>query len=268
MPKSNPKSAMDWSGVGPAHDTIGVNVTSKTDLLKDVEKRFAENTGFSIATLNLDHAVKLKTDASFRHAYAAHSHVTADGKPVTWLERLSGHAGVELVPGSELIEPLVELAVPADISIGFFGATDGSLNAAADVLRERYPGVQINLCLAPPMGFDPDGIEADAAINKMVEAGVRLVFLALGAPKQEKFAARAQERLPETGFVSIGAGLDFISGAQVRAPLWIRKIAAEWLWRLAHNPARLARRYGLCILALPRLTAAAVRARRAGQSHV
>jgi len=93
-----------------------------------------------------------------------------------------------------------------------------------------------------------------------------VVFLALGAPKQERFAARAQQTLGAVGFLSIGAGLDFVSGAQRRAPAWVRAIAAEWLWRMLSNPRRLAARYGACLAALPGLTLHAIGARRRGRT--
>jgi UDP-N-acetyl-D-mannosaminuronic acid transferase (WecB/TagA/CpsF family) len=59
------------------------------------------------------------------------------------------------------------------------------------------------------------------------------------------------------GFVSIGAGLDFIAGFQTRAPLWVRRIAMEWLWRMLSDPRRLAKRYLDCALVLPDLALAA-----------
>jgi N-acetylglucosaminyldiphosphoundecaprenol N-acetyl-beta-D-mannosaminyltransferase len=114
------------------------------------------------------------------------------------------------------------------------------------------------------MGFDPAGPAADAAIDAIGQSGARLVFLALGAPKQEIFAARAFGRLPGAGFVSIGAGLDFISGAQRRAPKLVRLLAAEWLWRMALSPRRLAGRYAACLAALPPLTTRALAARMQG----
>ena len=111
------------------------------------------------------------------------------------------------------------------------------------------------------MGFDPKGESADQAIAALEAAGARLVFLALGAPKQEVFAARAQARLPQTGFLSIGAGLDFLSGTQTRAPKIVRRLALEWFWRLIHSPMRLARRYGQCFMILPALVLRALRSR-------
>ena len=86
--------------------------------------------------------------------------------------------------------------------------------------------------------------------------------MALGAPKQEIFASRAQKELPQMGFLSIGAGLDFISGHQKRAPRLVRRFALEWLWRLALSPKRLIGRYLGCFAVLPGLTWAALKARR------
>ena len=253
---------MIWSETAAGRDSVTVTVPTRIALFDDIRQRFAARDGFSVATLNLDHVVKLKRDAAFRSAYAAHTHVTADGNPVVWLSRLAGQRDVALVPGSELIEPIAALAAEAGVPVGLFGATDASLEAAAAALQARHPGLDIVITLAPPMGFDPNGPMADDAIAKIKASGARLVFLALGAPKQEQFAARAQNTLTETGFLSIGAGLDFISGAQVRAPKWVRAVAAEWLWRMVSNPKRLAARYGACLLALPGLTVKALTSRR------
>ncbi len=241
---------------------VTVTVPDRAALLADIGARFDKGEGFSVATINLDHVVKLARDRAFGIAYAAHSHITADGNPIVWLSRLAGQGDVSLVPGSELIEPVAELAASKGLPVALFGATDVSLEAAAEAMRAKIPGVDIVLTLAPPMGFDPEGAAAEAAIAQIGASGARLVFLALGAPKQEQFAVRAAAALPGTGCLSIGAGLDFISGAQTRAPAWVRAIAAEWLWRMLSNPKRLAARYGACILALPGLTVRALMARR------
>ena len=243
---------------------VTVNVTGRDALLADLGRRFEEGRGFSVATINLDHVVKLARDPAFRAAYAEHSHVTADGNPIVWLERLSGRGNVALVPGSELVRPVAELAAAKDVPVALFGATDASLTAAARALEAQVPGLRVVLTLAPPMGFDPDSEAAGEMIDRIGRSGARLVFLALGAPKQERFAARAAARLPQAGFLSIGAGLDFVSGAQTRAPAWVRAIAAEWIWRLGGNPRRLAARYGACLLAMPGLTRRALAARRNG----
>jgi len=254
---------MTWADTeaGP----VTVTVTDRAALLSDLAARFDAREGFTVATINLDHVVKLGRDRAFREAYGRMSHVTADGNPIVWLSRLAGQGDVVLVPGSEVIEPVARLAMDRGVPVAFFGASEASLEAAAAAMRAKIPGIDIVLTLAPPMGFDPAGPAAGEAIEAIGASGARLVFLALGAPKQEIFAVRAADALPDAGFLSIGAGLDFISGAQTRAPGWVRAIAAEWLWRMLSNPGRLAPRYGACILAFPVLTLRALRARgRAG----
>lgn len=246
------------------HDSVTVSVPDKATLFEDLGRRLDVNQGFSVATLNLDHVVKLSKDTVFRAAYATHTHITADGNPIVWLSRLAGQRHVMLTPGSELIAPLAGIAAQKGAPIALFGATEQSLQEAAQELIRRNPDLQVVLTLAPPMGFDPGGADAEAAIARIKASGAKIVFVALGAPKQEKFVAKAQCALPETGFLSIGAGLDFLSGAQQRAPRFARALAAEWLWRLLGDPYRLAARYGACLIALPGLIlrALAIRTRR------
>jgi N-acetylglucosaminyldiphosphoundecaprenol N-acetyl-beta-D-mannosaminyltransferase len=245
----------------PRTGPIAVSAPSRDALLAELETRLAAGQGFSLATLNLDHLVKIGRDPAFRSAYAAQTHVTADGNPVVWLCRLAGQ-DVSLIPGSELVEPVVAMAARRGFPVAMLGSTEASLDGAAEALMARCPGLKVPARIAPAMGFDPEGEAATAAIETLKASGARLCFLALGAPKQEIFAARAQEALPEMGFLSIGAGLDFLSGHQTRAPRWVQRLALEWLWRMAANPGRLMRRYAECFAILPAATRTALQARR------
>ena len=258
-----PKPMMIWSQT-ESGASVTVTVPDRRTLMQDIGQRLDQGKGFTVATINLDHVVKLARDPSFRDAYAAHSHVTADGNPIVWLTRLAGQTGVALTPGSELIEPVARLAAEKAAPIALLGASEASLDAAADALMKRVPSIGVALKLSPEMGFDPTGPAAEAAIARIGESGAKVVFLALGAPKQEIFAARAARQLPGVGFLSIGAGLDFISGAQTRAPRWVRALAAEWLWRMLSSPRRLVGRYAACMVALPGLTGRAIGTRLFG----
>lgn len=244
-----------------------VNFPTEAALLADMEACLARGQGFAVATLNLDHVVKLRRNPTFRAAYQAHSHVVADGNPIVWMARLSGRRDVTLVPGSELIAPVAAMAARLGVPLAFLGSTEPVLRAAAERLQADHPGLKVVACLAPPYGFDPESAAADALIDQVAASGARICLLALGAPKQEVLAARGLARQPGLGFLSIGAGLDFIAGHQTRAPVWVRKIAMEWLWRMLSNPRRLARRYLDCALVLPSLTVTALKARRGGQGQ-
>lgn len=252
---------IDWSAHRAPGSVLQVTAPLFSVLLADLRRHFEERRGFALATLNLDHLVKLERDPDFAKAYRAHSHVTADGNPVVWLSRLAGRR-VELIPGSDLVGPVTRLAAETGTPVALFGATETALAAAETALCRDAPGLRVVARIAPPMGFVPTGPAADAAIAQIGASGARLCLLALGAPKQEIFAAHAAARLPQTGFMSIGAGLDFLAGTQTRAPRWVRRIAAEWLWRLARNPRRLAGRYAMCFAILPGQAASAIRSRR------
>ncbi|MDV7141174.1 WecB/TagA/CpsF family glycosyltransferase [Tropicimonas sp. TH_r6] len=241
--------------------SIPLTHKSSVKLLDDIARRLRQGRGFAVATINLDHVVKLRGSAVFRDAYLRHSHIVADGNPIVWLARLAGQ-DIDLVPGSELVEPIARQAARNDVPVGLFGACEESLAAAASALKARHPGLRIADCISPPSCFDPSGEIAEDYIDAIAQSDARLWFLALGAPKQELFAARASERLGDRGFLSIGAGLDFISGQQIRAPRIVRRMALEWAWRMAANPMRLGPRYARCFAALPGLFGAALRQRR------
>jgi exopolysaccharide biosynthesis WecB/TagA/CpsF family protein len=240
---------------------VTVNVRDRESLLSSLAPRLRAGEGFAIATLNLDHLVKLRTDPAFRDAYARHDFVTADGNPVVWLSHLAGEE-VDLVTGADLVVPLARAATAAGRTVALVGSTQESLDKAGEALRVRSPGLQIALRIAPPMGFDPDGAEADAILDQLAGAGIGLAFIALGAPKQERLAARGRARAPNVGFASIGAGLDFLSGHQKRAPEWARRYALEWLWRMLSNPRRLFKRYVLSALILPGHALRSLRSKR------
>jgi N-acetylglucosaminyldiphosphoundecaprenol N-acetyl-beta-D-mannosaminyltransferase len=210
-----------------------------------------------VFTLNLDHVVKMRKDPAFRAAYERAPLITADGFPIVLACRLQGRR-VSRVTGSDLIGPISAEAARCDKSIYFFGSSLPVLIKASRILQESNLGLRIAGFSAPPQGFDPVSDEARRCIAEIGASGADLCFIALGAPKQEKFADYGRRFLPNTSFVCIGAGLDFIAGAQVRAPIWMRRWGLEWLWRATTDPQRLLCRYLLCMGVLPGILARAV----------
>lgn len=243
--------------------TINVGYPDRQSLLDAVGRLLEARHGFALATINLDHLVKLRADGAFRAAYARQDMVVADGNPIVWLSRLAGQP-VDLIPGSDLVIPLARVAAAANVPVALVGSVAPALAAAAAHLTAAVPGLRIAAAIAPAMGFDPEGAAAEDLLAQVRESGAGLCFLALGAPKQEKLAARGRDLAPGVGFASVGAGLDFLAGSQTRAPEWARRIAMEWLWRALSNPRRLIPRYAACFAILPAEIAGALRLRREG----
>ncbi|MFK7753074.1 MAG: WecB/TagA/CpsF family glycosyltransferase [Sedimentitalea sp.] len=235
-------------------------MTSRSVLMQEVRERFRKGGGFALATINMDHLVKMRSSSPFSRAYAAQDLVVADGHSIVALARLAKRP-LELMPGSDLIEPLCRMAADEQIKVALVGTTQRALEDAARELHAKVENLDIVSCIAPSGRFEPDSPEADAILDKVQAKGARLCFLALGAPKQEIFALRGRERTPDIGFASVGAGLDFLGGHQVRAPRWMRALTLEWLWRALSSPRRLLPRYLRCFAVLPLYVFLALRQR-------
>lgn len=239
---------------------VTINIANKAALLDEVRSRFRARSGFALATINLDHLAKMAKSRGFVRTYMRQDLVVADGNPIVALSHLA-QKPVEVVPGADIILPLCRLAAEERVKLALVGGTDIALQDAATALHAQVPNLDITLCIAPSGQFDPESDEAVTILRHLDEAGIQLCFLALGAPKQEQLALRGRDLAPNTGFASIGAGLDFLGGHQQRAPIWVRKLAMEWLWRALSNPRRLIPRYARCFVILPRQTLQALRQR-------
>jgi N-acetylglucosaminyldiphosphoundecaprenol N-acetyl-beta-D-mannosaminyltransferase len=233
-----------------AVDGWRVNVNNMTMLLDRILTQLKSSAAsFMVCTLNLDHLVKLRRSGEFRNAYTRAQYVTADGFPIVALARLAGCA-LERTTGADLIEPVCELAARHRLPIFLMGITLAALCTSASRLADRHPGLDIRGVFVPPRSFDADSAISQDIIDLVTSSGARICFIALGAPRQELFAARAIGRTSGICFLPIGAGLDFIAETQIRCPRLLQRMQLEWAWRLALDPARLWKRYAQCVLVL------------------
>jgi N-acetylglucosaminyldiphosphoundecaprenol N-acetyl-beta-D-mannosaminyltransferase len=235
-------------------DGVTINVLSLPEAVSSIVSAAQQGDNFSVCTLNLDHVVQLQRRSDFRAAYRRARFVTADGFPIVVLGRLLG-TRVKRTTGADLVEPICQEARKKGLPIFMLGSNDRTLAITARRLSERFQGLEVAGTYAPGPNFDPYSSEADFAIDSIRASGAKLCFVALGAPRQELFAARALDELNGTGLLCIGAALDFIAGTQARAPSITQKIGLEWAWRMLREPRRLAPRYARCVAAVPRLVA-------------
>jgi exopolysaccharide biosynthesis WecB/TagA/CpsF family protein len=227
-------------------DGWGITAPNPDTAISIAISKARERKAFTLFTLNLDHLVKLRTNAAFREAYRAADIVTADGWPVAWAARWQNRT-VERATGADMLLPLLNAAAHSQLPVFLFGSSPQSLAEAQRKLENDTDGlIDIVGALAPSQSFDPESAEADDAIVRIGRSGACLCIVALGAPKQEIFAERARAQGLSCGMICVGAAIDFIAGTQTRAPAALRRSGLEWLWRLITNPRRLARRYADC----------------------
>ena len=235
-------------------DGVTVNVHSLPEAVSSIVSAAEHGDNFSVCTLNLDHVDKLQHQPDFLAAYRRARFVTADGFPIVMLSRMLG-TPITRTTGADLVEPVCREAAIKKLPIFLLGSNEATLATASQRLCENYEGLEIAGCLSPGPNFEAYSGEADIAMDAIRRSGAKICFIALGAPRQELFAARCLDELTGTGTLCIGAALDFIAGTQVRAPKFSQQYGLEWAWRMMKNPGRLGPRYARCLGTVPQLVA-------------
>jgi N-acetylglucosaminyldiphosphoundecaprenol N-acetyl-beta-D-mannosaminyltransferase len=149
----------------------------------------------------------------------------------------------ERVAGSDLIWTVSEAAARRGLSVFLLGGNPGAAEDAGRRLVERYPGLRLAGTHFPPFGFDRDPDAMREVERAVAAARPDIVFVGLPFPLQAVVAEHLAERLPRSWFLCVGVSFSFVTGEIRRAPRWIRRVGAEWLWRLSQEPRRLADRY-------------------------
>jgi N-acetylglucosaminyldiphosphoundecaprenol N-acetyl-beta-D-mannosaminyltransferase len=199
--------------------------------------------GGTVFTPNVDHVVLAEQTPAFRSAYQTTSLSLVDGMPVLWACRLLGYRVPEKVSGSDLVRPLIARAAAAGWRVYLLGGRPGVAERARGLLIAEFPGLQVAGIDSPGVDMRAPAATRQPIIDRIRRAAPDLVLVALGSPKGELFAAEASAALPATVIVGVGAGLDFLTGAQLRAPRWFSDHGLEWLYRLTLEPRRLWQRY-------------------------
>jgi exopolysaccharide biosynthesis WecB/TagA/CpsF family protein len=192
-----------------------------------------------VTTPNADHLVRLHRHPELLPLYQGAMLRLLDSRVVAMVARMVGLRPPPVATGSDLTSLLLTKHLEASERITIVG------------LSPRWLPALITRCgLAPPAHYDPPrGFERDpammrAAVDFVLAHPARYVFLAVGSPRQEMLAAAIEATGRAQGLgLCIGASLEFLAGAQRRAPVWMQHADLEWLFRLLQNPRRLARRY-------------------------
>jgi len=192
-----------------------------------------------VVTPNPQHYVRMAAgDQDFLRAYAGAWLQLNDSQGMRLAGSLLFGLKLKLAAGSDTTTQLFRRHIRAGDAITILG---GSPEVEAR-LRSMFNLTNIHRH-DPPMGFIRDPQAVAACVDFIVAHPARFVFLAVGAPQSEKVAVAVVERGTATGTgLCIGSSLHFLTGVVPRAPLWMRKLALEWLFRLGRDPRRHARR--------------------------
>lgn len=216
-----------------------VHVTSYDDAARRALAWAASGQSRYVCACNVHMVMEAHDNPAFREVVNGADLVTPDGVPIMWALRLQGARNATRVYGPDLMLALCAAAQRAGVPVGLYGGEPAVLARLRTSLAARYPELEVAYAHSPPFGPVKVRPQDAAAINT---SGARILFVALGCPRQERWMALHRGRL-DAVMVGVGAAFDFIAGAKPQAPRWIQRLGLEWAFRLYTEPRRLWRRY-------------------------
>jgi N-acetylglucosaminyldiphosphoundecaprenol N-acetyl-beta-D-mannosaminyltransferase len=194
-----------------------------------------------VCCANVHVAVTARDRTDLRDAMEKADLVTPDGMPLVWMLRRLGFPQQQRAYGPDLMLSVCERAEALNLGVAFFGSTREVLDSLIDSLKLRYPNLSIVSTISPP--FRRLSADENVQVAKQInDAGASVIFVGLGAPRQELWMHEQKEAIAGV-MIGVGAGFDFHAGTVRQAPRWLMRSGLEWLFRLIVEPRRLWRRY-------------------------
>lgn len=225
---------------------LGVPVHPMTmqEAVTALEERMQADMQTFVVTANAEIIMMCQEDAGYNQIISHEAElVLPDGAGAVWAGRHLGYKVPERVAGFDLYNQLLALSAKKGYKAYFFGGSPGVAEAAKAKSEELYPGVNIVGC--------HNGYFTDADVPRIIEeinhSGAEMLFVALGAPKQEKWILEHRNELKPHILMGIGGSFDVLAGKMERAPKWMQDASLEWAFRLYKQPSRFMR-----MMALPK----------------
>jgi len=221
---------------------MNVHVGCLTDVVQRIVELAVQRSGSYVCVSNVHMCMETYDSPDFRNIVNQADLVVADGKPISVVQKLLGHRGAKQVRGQDLVNALCKVSAEKGLKIGFYGGNSSTLlQTVTSRLIGNYPGLSVHYAYAPP--FRPLTREEDRDVVSQIDAaGVDILFVGIGCPKQEIWMARHKSQL-SCVMLGVGAAFDFIAGNKKHAPRWMQWLCLEWLFRLFSEPKRLWKRY-------------------------
>ncbi len=212
---------------------VGFNNIKLMNVLELIIKGLRKNEEkYYIVTPNPEILTIADGDPDYKEVINGAKIALPDGVGVLLASKLLSKPLGGRIHGVDLMEMLCKEVSKQPITVGFLGGGPHVAEKAAECLREKYPSLKINFTLQE-WDFDKQYPQTD------------ILFVAFGSPKQEFFIAKNLDKLPVKVAIGVGGSFDFISGEVKRAPVFMRRLGLEWLFRLLIQPWRIKRQLRL-----------------------
>jgi N-acetylglucosaminyldiphosphoundecaprenol N-acetyl-beta-D-mannosaminyltransferase len=229
----------------PEVNILGVRFhdISTEETLRQINTFMGNGGQYQICIPNVDCVMLAQKDRDF-FRILNHAHLSVpDGMGVVYASRFLGTPLKENVKGRILVIHVCRLASERGYSVFLMGGEPGIPARVAEVLTQQFPELNVVGTLSPSFGFQDNPKENDAIIRELRETNPDILFVGLGAPKQDKWIAENLSKTDIKVALGIGGTFDIVSGRIKEAPRWMTDVGLEWLFRLTREPGRLWKRY-------------------------
>jgi N-acetylglucosaminyldiphosphoundecaprenol N-acetyl-beta-D-mannosaminyltransferase len=192
-----------------------------------------------VCTVNVAILMMMRDDPFLQKFVDRACFVVADGQPLVWAAQLFGERLPSRVTGIDLVTELSKRAAEEKMGIYFLGAKKDVVDNVAGRLSSRIPDLEI--CGVEDGYFTQ--AEATERAKEVARSGAKILFVGMGAPRQEHFIEAHWDNLGVQIAIGVGGSFDVVAGLRTRAPEIVQRLGLEWLFRLAQEPTRLAKRY-------------------------
>ena len=222
---------------------LGVGITDavKQEILEYIIRGLEKDSKkYFIVTPNPEILTLANNDSSYKNILNKAKIALADGVGVIMAGKILGRSFKERTTGVDLLENLCKQVAEKPITVGFLGGKGGVAEKTVECLQKKYPGLKVTF-------IGREWSDKLLKLPKLLRLPIKvdILFVAFGAPKQEKWIYENLEKLPVRVAIGVGGAFDYISGNIPRAPVFIRKIGFEWLFRLIAQPWRIKRQLAL-----------------------
>ena len=237
-------ASLNQTGRIPSVNVLGVDV-SRVDYERAVAviiQAARERRSFGVGALAVHAVMEAYRSRELSEMLQRMDLLTPDGQPVRWAMNLLGAREVkDRVYGPTLMLKVCERAAAEGLPIFLYGSTQTVLSHLSQKLQQKFPGLMI-AGMSSGRFRDSSRAEDEEDTRLITESGARIVMVGLGCPRQEKWVASHLGRI-HAPMLAVGAAFDFNAGLKAQAPRILQDHGLEWLYRLAHEPRRLWRRY-------------------------
>ena len=225
-----------------------------------IVERARSGVGGYVVLCNLHVLMSARRDPRVLKALAGASYVMPDGAPIVRLRRRRGAAQVERTAGPDFMMAVIDAGRALGLRHMFVGSTEPVLEALVSRVSARLPGAEIAGTFSPRFGAVDELADGAAAV---AACDADIVWVALGAPKQELWMSEHAAELAAVLMIGVGAAFEYHAGLKRRAPRVLRRYGLEWVYRLFREPRRLTGRYVWTALAFLSFSGSALIKRRA-----